>query len=231
MRAKGLLIVGLITLATGLIGLFVVVPTIAAPPYGAWGYGYSGMMGISGMTGIMGGPVAPNAAPIGMERASAAARDYIARSGDSNLELGEMMEFGANYYAQVVERDTGIHAFELLIDKYTGTVFPEMGPNMVWNTKYGMGGMMGGWRFGQGQPAEMAIGPERATELARQYLATQGLRLGVADPARFYGYYTLHTLRDGEIEGMLSVNGTTGEVWYHVWHGPFVQMQRGAGEH
>jgi hypothetical protein len=43
-----------------------------------------------------------------------------------------------------------------------------------------------------------------------------------ADP--FYGYYTIHTLRDGEIEGMLSVHGESGQVWYHTWHGDFVQM-------
>ena len=25
--------------------------------------------------------------------------------------------------------------------------------------------------------------------------------------------------------GMLSVNGYTGQVWYHTWHGPFVQLK------
>ena len=44
----------------------------------------------------------------------------------------------------------------------------------------------------------------------------------------FYGYYTLHTLNDGEIEGMLSVNGTTGQVWYHSWHGDFLDMTEDA---
>ena len=28
-----------------------------------------------------------------------------------------------------------------------------------------------------------------------------------------------------EIEGVLSVNGYTGEVWYHTWHGPFIGMK------
>jgi hypothetical protein len=46
-----------------------------------------------------------------------------------------------------------------------------------------------------------------------------------ADP--FYGYYTIHTLADGEIEGMLSVHGSTGQVWYHNWHGGFLQMIEG----
>jgi hypothetical protein len=39
------------------------------------------------------------------------------------------------------------------------------------------------------------------------------------------GYYTIHTLRDGKIEGMLSVHGTTGQVWYHTWHGGFIRME------
>ena len=229
MRAKGLLFIGLTVLVVGVIGLFIVAPAVAVPAgFGGWGLGSGGMMGMAGM---MGGPVAASASPIDMEQAKVAARNYISRLGNQKLALGEMMEFGANYYAQATEQDTGIHAFELLIDKFTGAVFPEMGPNMIWNTKYGMmgpsfGRMMGWRRVGGSQSADMPIDPKRAQELARQYLKTQGLRLDVAEPDRFYGYYTLHTLRgpEGEIEGMLSVNGYSGEVWYHVWHGPFIQM-------
>jgi len=40
----------------------------------------------------------------------------------------------------------------------------------------------------------------------------------------FYGYYTFHILRDGEIVGMLGVNGYTGQVWLHHWHGEFIAM-------
>ena len=50
-----------------------------------------------------------------------------------------------------------------------------------------------------------------------------------ADP--FYGYYTIHTLADGEIEGMLSVHGATGRVWYHSWHGDFLRMIESEREH
>jgi hypothetical protein len=234
MRAKGLLLAGVVALVVGLAGLLVV--TFVAVPVGfpggglsspgvvgPWGTGPGGAMGMPGMTAMMGGPVAPNVSPIGIELASAAAQRSIAPLGLPNLALGEVMEFLANYYVQVVERDTGVYAFELLVDKYTGVVVPEMGPNMVWNTRYGMTGGMMGWRaLGPGALADMPIGPERAQELARQYVQVQGLPLDVAEPARFYGYYTLHTLRDGEIEGMLSVNGYTGEVWYHAWHGPFI---------
>jgi len=31
--------------------------------------------------------------------------------------------------------------------------------------------------------------------------------------------------QDGKVIGMLSVNGTSGQVWYHTWHGAFVQEQ------
>jgi hypothetical protein len=81
------------------------------------------------------------------------------------------------------------------------------------------GGMMGG------ASETNTVTPEEALETAQRWLDVH--RPGVtveehADP--FYGYYTIHTLKDGEIEGMLSVHGTTGQVWYHTWHGAFMQM-------
>jgi hypothetical protein len=29
-------------------------------------------------------------------------------------------------------------------------------------------------------------------------------------------------MRDGKISGMLSVNASTGQVWYHTWHGTYI---------
>ena len=47
----------------------------------------------------------------------------------------------------------------------------------------------------------------------------------MADEAEaFYGYYTVHVLTNGEVSGMLSVNGATGRVWFHTWHGAFIGM-------
>ncbi len=227
MRGYGLLALGLMAIVVGVVGLFIVTPAVTAPQgQGAWGPG--GMMGGAQMSGMMGGPVDSSATPIGMDRASSAAGNYVAGFNNPNLQLGEVMEFASNYYAQVVEKDTGVHAFELLVDKNSGAVFPEMGPNMAWNTKYGMmGGMMGGGRgFGQTASPKMSVSPEQAQALARQYLKNQGLPLDVDMPDQFYGYYTLHTLRDGAVEGMLSVNGYTGEIWYHTWHGPFIREQQ-----
>jgi hypothetical protein len=142
-----------------------------------------------------------------------------------NLVLAEVMDFDRNYYAEVKEKNTSIHATELLIDKHTGGVSPEIGPNMMWNTKYSpMGGMMG--NFGRGAPTtNMPVTPERAKTLAQQYLNSSLPGVTVEEADAFYGYYTLHTLRDGEVEGMLSINGYSGAVWYHTWHGRFIDMR------
>jgi hypothetical protein len=160
---------------------------------------------------------------LSIEEAHKAVEQYVASLGYAdNLEVAEMMEFERNFYAIVQESDTAIGAMELLVDKWTGAVGPEMGPNMMWNGRYGMhgrGGMMGG------TSETNTLASEEALEIAQRWLDTYRSGVAVeehADP--FYGYYTIHTLKDGEIEGMLSVHGTTGQVWYHTWHGEFVQM-------
>jgi hypothetical protein len=183
-----------------------------------------GMMGGGSWAGNCGMDQAyasPGAAPIGIDDAHESIERYI-DGWDTELEIAEVMEFEENFYAIVRERDTGTGAMELLIDKNTGAVSPEMGPNMMWNAKYGMhrgGGMMDQWR------SENSLSEEQAIEIAQEWLDAN--KPGVtteahADP--FYGYYTIHTVEDGEIEGMLSVHGTTGQVWYHTWHGAFLQM-------
>ncbi len=141
-----------------------------------------------------------------------------------NLELEELMEFQDNYYAQIKESDTGINAFELLINLYSGYVSPEPGPNMMWNSKYGH---MGGWNSG-----EMSVSEADAVLKAREFLDSNSSGLSADEHADiFYGYYTIHTIKDGKVEGMLSVNGYSGNVWYHSWHGAFIQMEESADNH
>lgn len=101
------------------------------------------------------------------------------------------------------------------------------------------GGMMGGWGSGMGRwapsapadldSADLPVTPERAVELAQAFLDRTGARLAADDHAlAFPGYYTLHTLRDGEVIGMLSVNASTGQVWLHAWHGRLLDVREGA---
>ena len=184
--------------------------------------------GMMGGYGIWSWSNPGNKTPLTIDQATEAARQYLSAYGNPDLALTEVMEFSDNFYAEVEEKSTSVHAFELLVDRYSGAVYPEPGPNMMWNTKYGhMGGgrmMGGGWRSWQADP--LSVTPETALDLAQEWLDQYLPGTSVAEKAdAFYGYYTIHTLKDGQVAGMLSVNGYTGEVWYHTWHGDFVGMK------
>ena len=210
-----------------------------------------GMMGPGPFGGMMGwGPMGgswqyalPGAKALSIDQISASVVNYLKATWGRQLKLTEVMEFDNHFYAEVEEAETGIHAFELLVNKYTGAILPEPGPNMMWNTKYGhmgagmMGGMMmGGPSWGWGGRRgysnwpevnkEMPIPPQKARQYAQEFLSVWLRGTTAADDAdTFYGYYTIHVLKDGKIYGMLGVNGYTGSVWYHQWHGTFLQMK------
>lgn len=198
---------------------------------GGAGYG-PGMMGR--------GPTVAQAQPLNsLDDAEQAFQHYVDATANADLALDEVMQFQWNYYAIVKEKSTSNGAFELLADPRSGAVFPEMGPNMMWNTKYSPmatlgGGMMGG--FGGFAPGGMMSGtwgptapsaqptvtPDQATKYAQQWLNQYQPGTATETPDVFPGYYTLHITKDGTITGMLSVNAYTGQVWYHTWHGAFV---------
>ncbi|WP_456474996.1 hypothetical protein [Candidatus Pyrohabitans sp.] len=179
--------------------------------------GYGGMMGTAMMGGGCGGfwSAPTTGEEITLEQAEQALTDYLSYIGDDNLGIREIMKFQYNYYAIIEEKDTGKGAFELLVDRRSGLVTPEPGPNMMWNLKYG--------HHGSGYAAENRITGEEAVDIAQRYIAAfaPGWR-AEEHPDEFYGYYTLHTLNaEGRITGMLSVNGFTGAVWFHSWHGTY----------
>jgi hypothetical protein len=151
------------------------------------------------------------------------------------------MIFDQNAYLIVKETSTGNGAFELLVDPGSQIAYPEYGPNMMWNLKYGcinhqqmmkqmMGGssMMGDCDTNNATPpnvsAEMTVNTEQAIEFAQKYLDANISGATVAhDPTNFYGYYTLDFEKDGKLAGMLSVNGYSGQVFLHTWHGKFLE--------
>lgn len=119
--------------------------------------------------------------------------------------LKDFMAFSENYYAQVVD-EKGQGLAELILDRYTGVVAPEPGPNMIWSAPRGTSP-----RY----TLEMARG--LASGFIKDYLP--GAK--VHEEQAFSGYYTFDFGRNG-VEGMLSVNAYTGEVWVHTWHGFFL---------
>src|SRR5919109_63934 len=78
-----------------------------------------------------------NSTPLTVEQAKAAAEKYLEDLGNSDLRIAEVMIFDNNGYVVVEETSTGNGAFELLVDPGLQVAYPEYGPNMMWNLKYG----------------------------------------------------------------------------------------------
>lgn len=184
------------------------------------GYG-PGMMGGQGFGmgmmqgGMMGGGMMQtynaNAEPITLEDAQSRFQE-AARTFGANVQVSEVMTFANNFYAQLVD-EQGRGVAEVLVDRYTGFTYPEPGPTMMWNTR---AGMMGAAFAGQPRYDEAA-----AQKLAESFLGNYLPDAKVTSAQAFSGYYTFDFGRTG-VEGMLSVNAYSGEVWVHTWHGTFL---------
>ncbi len=211
---------------------------------GMMGNGYRpGMMGNGYGPGMMGGGryagSSANLQPLTVDQARQSAEKYLAALNNPDLKIAEVMVFSNNAYVRVVESGTGIGAFELLVDPVSQVATPEPGPDMMWNLKYGgfnhqnmMGGrsgMMGAYAWNGPIPdvsASMTVSPGQALQAAQAYLDRyQPGAKAATDADSFYGYYTIDILRDGQTSGMLSVNGFSGQVFMHTWHGTFVTSQ------
>ena len=190
-----------------------------APPTNSGQYGW----GCPGRNGYAYAPSTSTGTAITIETAVNIAKNYSASLTNKDITVDEVEEYTQNFYVLFKEKSTGIGAFEMLIDKYTGAVYPEMGPNMMWNTKYGMmrGGMMG-WITAT-RTGPMTVTAEKAKTNAQQFLTANHPGTTVGSTDTFYGYYHIDVLSAGNTYGMLSVNGYTGQVWYHTWHGVFIQ--------
>ena len=213
-----------------------------------------GMMGGRNGFSMIGG-YASNAGkttPLTADQAKSAAGIYLTTLNNPDLKIAEVMIFDNNAYVRVIEQSTGIGAFELLVDPLSKVAYPEHGANMMWNLKYsgmnhsqmmggstgtvrgpgmmgGNGGMMGNYSSNTNPAtvsADMPVKPAQALQIAQKYLdsALPGTKTATdADP--FYGYYTIDFLRDSKTAGMLSVNGYSGQVILHIWHGKFIEEQ------
>lgn len=186
----------------------------ASDSWGGMGPGDGRMMGGSGYGWLPG-----DGERVGdLTQARARASQY-AETLASDLEVGEVMEFSNHYYAELQAPD-GTKATEVIVDPNNGAVQLEFGPARMWNTRFGM---MGG-----GISTTREITATQASATAAEWLTDRDRGLTVEEAEAFPGYYTLHTLRDREIEGMLSVNAATGDVWYHSWHGEYQGMSEGS---
>jgi hypothetical protein len=214
MRSRSLLIIGIGAIAASLL---LAVGGIGAGRMNGWSIGAPG--------GMMGRAFSGGSGDIGLDRAVKIAQGVAASYPSGDLAADEVIEFSSNYYASIREKGTGIGAFEILIDRASGNVIREPGPDMMWNAKYSVmhGGMMGSFGFIGSGP--MTVTAKQAQDIAQRWLDANRSGTSAKSPDSFYGFYTVDFQRSEQLVGMLSVNGYTGQVWYHSWHGTFIQLK------
>lgn len=202
--------------------------------------GYAG-----GMTGgSTSSSAAGQASANGIGAVSRQVESWLRSRGFAGFHVSEVMAFSNNDYVAVKDA-RGKPAFELLAWPGSGWLMEEPA-SMMWNTRFGMmgglarswpgggmmgsmmgGGMMSGsWNSWYGGGHGKVTSVAAAARIANRWLAQArpGERVDgdVGGMGRFPGYYTLDTVHRGKTAGMLSVNASTGAVWYHGWHGRFL---------
>lgn len=160
-------------------------------------------------------------------------QDYVEQQNNPNLAVARLHEFNLAYQAEVVERDTGLHAFDLMVTKGVSRTSPATGPNILWNTKYGptiaeIGGGYGmlGRILAQPAPDDMRLNEAETRDIAEVAINDMDASLSLEDEAAtFYGFYEFYLDRDGEAVGALAVNGYSGQVWFEDWGTPQLSEQ------
>ena len=152
------------------------------------------------------------------------------RTGNTSLEYGPAMMWNTRYGMMTGRARTGMMG---------GGMMGTTGSGMMNGSNTGMmgsaeGGMMGNsgmmgaaggptWTPAAGTVSAPLSAPQALT-IARHWLTTREPSLTIRDADAFPGYFTMETLRDGKVHGMLSVNASTGALWDHWWHGAFVAI-------
>ncbi len=103
--------------------------------WGTMGHGIGGM-------GMMGGGIIqiypPYAEPIALDEVRRRLDTHAVHFGPE-ARVADVMAFINHYYAQILGAD-GFGLAEVLVDRFTGVVQPEPGPNMMWNAAAPLGG-------------------------------------------------------------------------------------------
>jgi hypothetical protein len=167
-----------------------------------------GMMGGGGMMagGNMAEPMmvwqagqGPVASP---QAAGQAAIVAVRRQGWDWLTLDEVHIFPAFFEVELNDQG-GFKGPEVYVNRATGNAGPEMGPNMMWDTRYGMMGA--------------ACGQVPSEARARARVAPPaGLSLG--DGERHHGYWEFELKRGGQAVNQVNVEDCgSGVIFEAAW--------------
>ena len=132
---------------------------------------------------------------------------------NSGLQISELWEYESAYKAELSDAN-GERAFDLLADKFTGAVTPEMGMSMMLNASYGnsLYNMPAFWK-------NLTITPDQATKNAQSFLDKNknSLPYTLEAPETYPGYYKFHTKDSAGKYGLdIMVNGDNGEIWMNT---------------
>lgn len=178
----------------------------------------TGMVGAGGMkTGMFGltmqggylDVLTPIATP---QDAIAAFQDFVS-AANSSLQISEVWEYQTVYKAELSDT-TGHKAFDLVADKVTGAVTPEMGFSMMMNATWGKQ-LQVTPKFAK----KATITPEAAATAIQSFLSKNAtvINYTLAAQETYPGYYKFHTTDALGNPGMdIMVNGYNGGIWMNT---------------
>ena len=140
------------------------------------------------------------------EEARAAIQSFIGASS-SSLTISELWEYGTAYMAELSDQ-TGAKAFDVMADKFTGAVGPEMGLSMMMNASYG-NGIYKAAKFGK----KLTVSEDQAMTIAQNFVNANGLGYTLEAPEDYPGYYKFHTADSSGFGLEIMVNGYNGSIW------------------
>ncbi|KGK89150.1 peptidase [Desulfosporosinus sp. HMP52] len=186
------------------------------------GQGGYGMMGGQGSYGMMGGGYDAKSLGVDLtdgkvassDQAVAIAKAY-AQKINQDLVISQLHEFSNVYGVEFKEGKTGDKAYEVMVFKNGGGIITDMGPNNMWNTKYG--------HMNWGNDGAVTVSEEQATKNAQEFVTKMGQGYSIGKPELAPGYYEFMVQKDGKDYAELDVNGYTGQVWLQNWQGPIIQ--------
>ena len=187
------------------------------PGWGHMGGGLgSGMAGAGSMIqGMMGNTVSHGYLdvfnPIDTPDDARAAIEAFIGASNSNLQISELWEYGTVYKAELSDTN-GAKAFDIIADKFTGVVMPEMGMSMMLNASYGKG-LYKTSTFAR----NLTITPDQATGYAQIFVENNRLGYILETRETYPGYYKFHTKDSAGKYGLdIMVNGYNGEIWMNT---------------
>lgn len=178
----------------------------------------SGMHGAGGMASGMFAQTLQHASldvltPITSSPEALAAVQNFLQDVNSGLKVAALWEYGTAYKAELMDT-SGQYAFDLVADKLTGSVLPEMGVPMIMNASYGKR-LQKTMSFGR----HLNLTADEATAAAQAFVTKNAtvINYNLSVPEVYPGYYKFHTSDTlGKPGDDILVNGYNGNIWMNT---------------